>query len=107
MQALTKYQKTQAFQRYARRKGFSTATVRTTTSLRLAALREYREQMAPVINPKDRVKLAAFEDQSEERGIVQSVDAASQTAIVKVDERYQGRDDDGIREVPLDQISIP
>jgi hypothetical protein len=38
---LTKKERTKAFQRYARKHGFYTRTVRTMTSLRFAAIKEW------------------------------------------------------------------
>ena len=71
--------------------------------------------MQPDLPPGQRVRLKPLpisedfpEGANEEFGYVLSSDALSGTAIVHIDEQYRDKDDmdDGLREVPIDQLEV-
>lgn len=54
----------------------------------------------------DRVKLVKYRNMPEEFGVIVN-ELDNGCYVVKLDERFCGRDDDGLREVPEDQVKVP
>lgn len=63
-----------------------------------------------MIAPGTRVRLAAYEDQPEQYGVVAGNDALYEPSgavyVVVIEPDYRDPDDDGLREVPADQLEV-
>lgn len=58
------------------------------------------------MNLFDRVRLKPFEEEPEQFGQVLHIDRRNDTCLVQLDRAELSLDDDGLREVPMNQMEV-